>query len=177
MELGTILNEYLRRLGCTAKVLADASGISPIQLSRWRNGSRRPSTEMLAKLAAGIAALSDGTLQEDTVLSELLSTLPPPKRPGNGFGQRLDLLLDTLKIHTSEIARALNFDPSYLSRIRAGKRNPSNFEPIIEGVSRYIVRRCNSELERLTAAELIGADASALEDIWTTFLFRNLSLF
>ena len=53
MELGTVLNEYLRKLGCTAKVLADTSGISPIQLSRWRNGSRRPSDEMVRNMNRG----------------------------------------------------------------------------------------------------------------------------
>ena len=167
MELGFVLNEYLHRLSCTAKALAEASGVSAIQLSRWRNGSRRTSAEMLSRIAAGIAKLSDGALREDAVLSELLDTMPAPKRSGSGLGQRLDLLLDALKIHTSEVARVLNFDPSYLSRIRSGKRNPANNEAIIDGVSRYIARRCNSEAERAAAAELIGTDAAALSDAET----------
>ncbi len=164
MELGAVLNDYLRKIGCTAKKLAEESGVSAIQLSRWRSGSRKPSHEMLLRLSAGIAKLSGGTLREDAVARELLETMPAPRRSGSGLGQRLDLLLDALKIHTSEVARVLNFDPSYLSRIRSGKRNPANNEPIIDGVSRYIARRCTSESEREAAAGLIGTDAAALSD-------------
>ena len=164
MELGLVLNEYLKRLGCTAKALADAAGVSAIQISRWRSGARRPSLEMLPRLAEGIARLSEGDMQKEDVLNELTEALPAPRRMRTGLGQRLDLLLDTLKIHTSEISRVLNFDPSYLSRIRSGKRNPANIEPIIDGVSRYIVRRCVSGSERGTVAELIGVDVGALAD-------------
>lgn len=167
MELSSLLNDYLRKLDCTAKALADASGVSAIQLSRWRNGSRRPSAEMLRRLAEGIARLSGGALEADAVFAALLNTLPTPKRAGSGVGQRLDLLLDVLKIHTSEVARVLNFDPSYLSRIRSGKRNPSNSEPIIDGVSRYVARRCISDPERAAAGELIGAAADSLQDAET----------
>ena len=74
------------------------------------------------------------------------------------------MLLDALKVHTSDISRVLNFDPSYLSRIRSGKRNPTNNEPIIEGVSRYLARRCVSDQERAVVAELMGVDAAALAD-------------
>ncbi len=163
-ELGSILSNYLKRLGCTAKTLAAASGVSAIQFSRWRNGSRRPSAEMLARLAAGIEKVSGGAIKRDAVMSELLGTLPVPQRSKGEFGRRLDLLLDTLKIHTSEVARILNFDPSYLSRIRSGKRNPANTEAITEGVSRYVVRRCASAAERAAVAEMIGAEVSALDE-------------
>ena len=163
MELGTILNRYLREFGCTAKALADAADVSPIQISRWRNGTRRPSAEMLPRLAAGIAQLSGGALEERDVLRELTDALPSRKRSRSGLGNRLDLLLDTLKVHTSEVSRILNFDPSYLSRIRSGKRNPANTEPIVDGVSRYIARRCTSATERAAVAELIGLDAQTLE--------------
>jgi len=165
MEFGYLLNDYLHRLGCTAKALADASGVSAIQLSRWRNGSRRPSDEMLRRIAMGIAKMSGGNLEEKEVLDSLIDSLPETKRVGNGFGMRLDLLLDALKIRNSEISRILNFDPSYLSRIRAGKRNPSNVEPMIDSVSRYIARRCASGNELAVVEGLIGAPAAALENV------------
>ena len=112
MELGSVLGDYLKKLGCTAKTLADASGVSAIQFSRWRNGSRRPSAEMLERLAAGIERVSGGAVRKDAALDELLGTMPAPQRSRGEFGRRLDLLLDTLKIHTSEVSRILNFDPS-----------------------------------------------------------------
>ena len=163
MELGILITEYLIRLNCSAKTLAEAAGVSPIQLSRWRSGTRRPSPEMLSRLADGIAALSHGTLERDEVIARFMETVPLRNAGQQGeMGRRLDLLLRTLRVRTSEMARVLNFDPSYLSRIRSGKRNPANIGPITEGVSRFIVRRCTSEAERAAVAELIGTDAAAL---------------
>ena len=164
MEIGSVISEYLAQLGCTAKALAAASGISEIQLSRWRNGTRKPSAEMIARLSSGIAALSGGDLPEAEVLQELQLAYPSRERARSGMGERIDLLLRTLRIRTSEVARVLNFDPSYLSRIRSGKRNPANTEPIAEGVSRFIVRRCSSLSERAAVAGLIGVDLRALND-------------
>ena len=167
MEFSSVLNEYLYRLDCTAKKLAAAAGVSEIQLSRWRNGARRPSPEKIRMLAEGIARLSDGDFSADEVARELFETLPTPHRTQDGVGRRVDLLLDAVKIHTSEAARVLNFDPSYLSRIRSGKRNPSNTEPIIEGISRYVARRCVCESDRAAVAALIGASSAELADAET----------
>ena len=164
MEIGEILNEYILRLDCTAKALADAAGVSEIQISRWRKGTRHPSQESLPRLAAGIARLSGGACAEEDVLRALRSASPERGRERSEGGSRLDQLLSVMKIRTSDAARVLNFDPSYLSRIRAGKRNPANTEPIIEGVSRYVARRCVSHTERLAAAELMGVNAETLSD-------------
>lgn len=167
MEFSSVLNEYLYRLDCTAKTLAAAAGVSEIQLSRWRNGARRPSPEKIRLLAEGISRLSDGDFSADEVARELFETLPAPQRTQDGVGRRVDLLLDAVKIHTSEAARVLNFDPSYLSRIRSGKRNPSNTEPIIEGISRYVARRCVCESDRSAVAALIGTESAELADAET----------
>lgn len=165
MDFGSVISAYLRQLGCTAKALADASGVSAIQLSRWRSGTRRPSAEMLARIADGIASLSGGEVERKEALDAMSAALPPTdKGQRDGMGRRLDLLLSSLKVRTSEVARVLNFDPSYLSRIRSGKRSPSNIAPITEGVSRFIVRRCTSENERDIAAEIVGVDAEVLAD-------------
>ena len=67
MELGYVITDYLNRIDCTAKTLADRSGVSAIQLSRWRSGTRKPSGEMLERLAGGIASLSDGAFEADEV--------------------------------------------------------------------------------------------------------------
>ena len=159
------ISAFLRQLGCTAKALAEAAVVSPIQLSRWRSGTRKPSPEMLGRLAAGIEALSGGEISREEAFDTLRQALPPQQRsPREGIGRRLDLLLNALKIRTSEVARVPTFDPSYLSRIRSGKRNPANTGPITEGVSRFVVRRCLSEGERTVVAELIGTDAAALAD-------------
>ena len=39
------LNEYITRLGCSGRELAEASGLSPATISRYRGGERRPESE------------------------------------------------------------------------------------------------------------------------------------
>ena len=50
------LNEYITQLGCSGRELAEASGLSPATVSRYRSGERRPESEAeRAKLVSGIA--------------------------------------------------------------------------------------------------------------------------
>jgi transcriptional regulator with XRE-family HTH domain len=42
MKFGDLLNSYIKILGCSAKELADRSGISPALISRYRSGKRTP---------------------------------------------------------------------------------------------------------------------------------------
>lgn len=61
MKFNEKLNEYLAEVGCTAKELSAASGISPATLSRYRSGDRVPSvdTEQFTRLCEAIARLSE----------------------------------------------------------------------------------------------------------------------
>lgn len=60
MTFGEQLNAYITRLGCTAKELSNASGLSPSVISRYRSGSRTPEadTENLAHIIDGIVHLA-----------------------------------------------------------------------------------------------------------------------
>ena len=60
MGFSDALQGYIDAIGCTAKELADASGISQSSLSRYLSGDRvpYPGSATLAKLARGIEALS-----------------------------------------------------------------------------------------------------------------------
>lgn len=42
MNFSEQLNRYIDLLGCTAKDLSDASGVSPATISRYRTGDRVP---------------------------------------------------------------------------------------------------------------------------------------
>ena len=48
-----------------------------------------------------------------------------------------DLLINVLNLRSSDMARALNFDPSYLSRIRTGQRTPANSAAFAQGVGNF----------------------------------------
>ena len=74
MNIGERLNRYLARIGCTAKELAAAAGVSEVQLSRWRTGKQTPSAEQAALLAAGIVALLPEA-DEESVRDALIASL------------------------------------------------------------------------------------------------------
>lgn len=54
------LNLYIETLGCSAKTLSAASGISDAAISRYRSGEREPGrdSEQLLRLAQGICAIA-----------------------------------------------------------------------------------------------------------------------
>lgn len=54
------LNLYIETLGCSAKTLSAASGISDAAISRYRSGEREPGrdSEQLLRLAQGICSIA-----------------------------------------------------------------------------------------------------------------------
>lgn len=84
MTFSELLNEYIERLGCTAKELSDASGLSPAMISRYRTGDRvpAPGSEQVERLANGICMLSEDGGTADAVSSALNGTLGTAKASG-----------------------------------------------------------------------------------------------
>lgn len=42
MDFQELLNDYIELFSCTAKELADASGLTAVDISRYRTGKRTP---------------------------------------------------------------------------------------------------------------------------------------
>jgi len=63
MTFSEQLNAYISELNCTAKELTDVSGLSASVLSRYRTGSRVPTTdsEQFMQLVQGIATIANQT--------------------------------------------------------------------------------------------------------------------
>ena len=126
MPFHEMLNEYLRRLSVTALELAEASDLSPAIISRYRSAERRPApdSEALARLAKGIALLAEQkgipAASEESVLSAFRKSLGYEEDGQTRLAANFDLLVNVLHLRSGEMARALSFDPSYLSRICAG---------------------------------------------------------
>lgn len=80
------LNLYIETLGCSAKTLSAASGISDAAISRYRSGEREPGrdSEQLLRLAQGICAIAAESdyspgFSEDEVLCALRASLHTEK--------------------------------------------------------------------------------------------------
>ena len=169
MTFQECLNSYIKELGCSGKELASGSGISEAVISRYRKGERLPvpDSEYLKKLADGIVrtAIEKGRAdwEREKVFQKLKETLAE-KGKETFYYQKFDLLIKKLEINSSKMAAALHYDPSYISKIRVGKRAPSNPVLFVEGVCGYISKNCCSEEERRKIAFLTGNTPEKLEN-------------
>ena len=201
MTFSEQLNTYITLIGCSAKELSEASGLSGAAISRYRNGERipDPNGEQPAKLASALAALAiqkqtgcseksaDSSSQsvgnsekpaigsEDFSFSAILAAFRDSLRKNQVDFSRLSAnfshLTDLLGISMTELARALNFDASYLSRIRSGKRRPADPEAFVDSVCTYVIRRCSRPDEKNALLRLTGTDTETASAAQTSVPF------
>ena len=98
------LNDYISDIGCTAKELSDASGVSTAVISRYRSGERAPqeNSEQLRLLAEGIALLeaqkNGKHLDPDAVYREFVLSITGITVSYSTFLSNLHALLAVLQI-------------------------------------------------------------------------------
>ena len=187
MTFSEQLNQYLVTLDCSAKELAKASGLSGAVISRYRSGERvpRPDSEKLTQLCEGICTLSR---QKASSASDVLtltavqnSFLASLKQPDNSrLSDNFNQLLLAVPVSLADLARFLNYDPSYLSRIRSGARTPSDPEWFCSETARFIVLRTppadRTFLEKLTGQPIKDThDDAALCQLLSGWLLNTKS--
>ena len=160
MTFSEQLNAYISELNCTAKELTDVSGLSASVLSRYRTGSRVPTTdsEQFMQLVQGIATIANERGYSEFTVEKIQKTLEDCLQdatfPYELFQINFDTLLTSLSINVADLSRFLNFDSSYISRIRNGQRRPSNPQDFAQNVSKYIAGHC-SWSDKVTIAKLV----------------------
>lgn len=168
MRFSEQLNAYIDAIGCTARQLSNASGLSPAVISRYRSGERVPALRgpQLDMLAAGLAALADAAGRAGPDRQEareaLSAALARPAREDGALADNLSALIDALGVTAGEVARALNYDASYISRIRAGARRPSDSQAFADKLGAFLARRCESPERLAELARLTGVEGAAL---------------
>lgn len=173
MDFRGQLSEYIRQLNMTQRELAQATGISAATISRYLNGSRQPEhdSEAVAQLAAGLSrfAADSGLTEEDfrKALNETLQENIPADY--DAFLANLNRLLETLHIRNSDLAKALSYDASHISKILSGARRPGHPAQFIENVAGVIARRA-TEADFGAIAALTGTEP---ENINTTAKLRD----
>ena len=160
MTFSEQLNAYISELNCTAKELTDVSGLSASVLSRYRTGSRVPTTdsEQFMQLVQGIATIANERGYSEFTVEKIQKTLEDCLQdatfPYELFQINFDTILTSLSINVADLSHFLNFDSSYISRIRNGQRRPSNPQDFAQNVSKYIAGHC-SESDKVTIAKLV----------------------
>ena len=170
MNFQECLNNYIIQIRCNGKELARNSEISETVISRYRKGERAPSadSEYLKKLSDGIikTAAEKGIrdFKADKVWQTLRESLEDNRDEPVFNSQKLDILLRELDINISRIAAFLHYDPSYLSKIRTGKRNPAHHQQFIEKICEYVASNYKDEQDRKKVTYLIQCNEDELAD-------------
>lgn len=126
------LAEYIELLHCTAKELSENSGLSVATISRYRSGERVPEadSENYLNLVEGIVRIAESKNLTDITIQSVSNSFSPFIRNSTIDVAKLqanfNTLLTVLPVNISDLSRFLNFDSSYVSRIRNGQRRPAN---------------------------------------------------
>ena len=87
------------------------------------------------------------------------------------FQKNFHTLLTVVPINISDLARFLNFDPSYISRIRNGQRQPANPAEFARKISAFVARHCQTEEQKAVISSLLHCLMEELSN-YTDFQVR-----
>lgn len=174
MSFSERLDSYLKELGVSAKELSLESGVSQVVISRYRTGQRIPSLDnrgVLEELAYGIEALSHKNDREPINATDVLeafdSDLSLLNVPFNY--ENFNFLIRELSLNASEMSRVMNYDPSYISRIRTGKRRPPDPEEFVSTLCKFIYPSLGKSVSVTAFRDLLNVPASEKFDSYDSF--------
>ena len=162
------LLEYMMLVDCTNKELAEASHIGSGTVGRWRTGKTEPDadSELLRRAIDGLcdlAAKKRIPLDREAITRSLTETLHHSASIDyDTYLANLNSLLNQLEIKGGELARNLNFDPSYIYRILSGTRHPADLPQFSSDVASYIVRKYSQGETMEHLASLLQCDVQSL---------------
>lgn len=172
MNFTEYLNLIYSKLDCTQTELSNASKLSAPVISRYLSGVREPAadSELLKALTMGIHQLAlarNFTTEEfdsDHLLHEFNRLLQQKKVLYQSFVRNFNHFIDHLHLSMKELANALNYDVSYLYRIKAGERHPVDLNNFCLLFAEYILANRNSEEDLLIISHLLDCTVEVLRN-------------
>lgn len=169
MDFKKILDDYMKQLDCTAKDLAESSGLSAATISRYRSGNRVPEdgSENFDRLINGIISIAESKGIPDITVQSVSDAFSPYVRNSVDivhFQKNFHTLLTVVPINISDLAHFLNFDPSYISRIRNGQRQPANPTEFARKISAFVARHCQTEEPKGVEVRMIDISDGRLDE-------------
>ena len=156
------LNEYFNLLHCSGKEFAARSGLSEATVSRYRSGARtpKPHSSDMKKICRAISAMAAKAgipgITDPSVSQELNRLAEEALFDYEGLQTKLDMLCSVLSVNVADMAKSLKYDPSYLSRIRSGKRRPANPQKFAFDAAQYFSQSFHEDTNQKIIAEIIG---------------------
>ncbi len=71
------------------------------------------------------------------------------------FSEKLNILMNLTGTSNSELGRALSYDPSYINRVRAGKRGLPRRQPFVKPASEFFAEAIVTPVQQHAAATLL----------------------
>ncbi|MBQ5995740.1 MAG: helix-turn-helix transcriptional regulator [Clostridia bacterium] len=173
MSFAERLNYYIEKAGLSSKELSELTGISQPTVSRYRN--REKETKMTDSQLSLLATALSSRCEEgaDEIFTSLKSQLKKSEYDTELIVSKLNILIDEFDINVSELAKWLNFDSSYLSRIRNGQRKPSDTNSFVGGVSSFFSRKLSKSEQLGSLCELIGSDGANVQSDLAAWLYSG----
>lgn len=155
------LNEYIELLNCSGKEFAEQSEISEATVSRYRSGARIPkvNSEDMKKICRGIctiAAQKDIEISYKNVFSKLNNLAEAKTFDYDSMQAKFNVLCSVFSVNLADMSKSLKYDSSYLSRIRNGKRKPSNPQKFALGVAQYFSKYYAAETDKKIISEIMS---------------------
>ena len=155
------LNTYIKQFECSSQELVNASGLSSAVISRYRNGERTPNirSKQLENLANGLYKISFSkkiNISKEEIYNNLSSSLSDITIDFEQLSKNFNELISTLNINIADLSRFINYDASFISKIRNGNKYPSKPKNFIEEVCTYIVSKYKSENDKKSISILIN---------------------
>lgn len=164
------LNEYITRLDCRGKELAEAAGLSAPSLSRYRTGERTPGrgSAVLTALSDALADMAKAKalpdMDADTLYSAFLQCDEYAGTDKKMLRENFNALIEVMGLSVAKLCRCANYDPSAIFRFRRGERQPAEPEQFAAAVASYVSREMDGPTQREVAAALLGCAAEDLSD-------------
>ena len=176
MDFKKLLDDYMKQLDCTAKDLAENSGLSAATISRYRSGERIPEdgSENFDRLINGIVSIAENKKIPNITVQSVSEAFSPYVRNNVDIAhlqKNFHTLLTVVPINISDLARFLNYDPSYISRIRNGQRQPAKPTEFARKISIFVTKHFQTVEQKAVISSLINCPMEELSN-YTDFQDR-----
>ena len=163
------LNEYLNMLCCSGREFSELSGISEATVSRYKSGARMPkaNSEDMKRLCRGIYTLARQkgfeNISYKNILQELNALAENEAFDFTGLREKLNILCNIFSVNLADMSKSLKYDPSYISRIKSGKRKPANLQKFAIDIAWYFSGYYNSVNDKKIAAEILNTAQTLIQ--------------
>lgn len=155
MSLQELFSYYLEKYDISQKDLAKETGFSPSLISRFKSGLRCPSLAQIEIIGEALAKLTNNEITKEELVKQFIELDNQSENDFEIIRNNLFLVMDTLSLNLKELANYLNYDASYLSKIKSKTRTPVNKDDFTKKVTQYLFKKINTNENKKIIEPLI----------------------